>query len=223
MVGTALCSCVRLNGDKLPSAYDGPGEWVDGDLDFDNSNASNWDITRDLMKSPLWPYCGNSAGIWRRPADKSTVQPTTGGFKGQTVLRIRSICMNAWYNSTDALDFGSGFLLYKKMSDLVDPGPSMTWAFVDEREDSINDGEFVVGMTGFPNQPQLWRIVDYPASYHNRAGGFSFADGHSEIRKWKDPRTIPVLRSGQKLTLNVVSANNPDSYWMMERTTRKVQ
>jgi prepilin-type processing-associated H-X9-DG protein len=48
--------------------------------------------------------------------------------------------------------------------------------------DSINDGEFVVGMNGFPDKPQQWMIVDYPASYHNAAAGFSFVDGHSEIK-----------------------------------------
>jgi len=26
-----------------------------------------------------------------------------------------------------------------------------------------------------------------PASYHNGACGFTFADGHSEIKKWLDP------------------------------------
>ena len=130
--------------------------------------------------------------------------------------------MNAWFNGADAADFGpSGFRVYKKMSDLTDPGPSMTWAFLDEREDSINDGEFVVGMFGFPDQPSQWRIVDYPASYHNRAAGFAFTDGHSEIKKWQNPRTMPVLRKKQQIPLNIVSANNRDVFWMMERTTRK--
>ena len=210
------------NQEKLPSAWRGPGDWITGDLDFDGSNPSNWDVNRDLVKSPLWPYCGKSAGIWKCPADLSTVKPTSGAFKGQTVPRVRSIAMNAWFNGLDAPQFGpSGFRLYKKFSDLADPGPARTWAFLDEREDSINDGEFVVGMWGYPDQPSQWMIVDFPASYHNRAGGFSFADGHAEIRKWKDGRTMPVLKKGQKLNLGVGSANNPDVFWMMDRTTRK--
>ena len=55
-------------------------------------------------------------------------------------------------------------------------------------------------------------MVDYPASYHNKAGGFSFADGHSEIKKWQDARTMPVLKPGQGLPLNVPSARNPDVF-----------
>ena len=97
---------------------------------------------------------------------------------------------------------------------------TLAWLFLDEREDSINDAEMVVGMDGFPDQPQAWKIVDYPASYHNGAGGLSFADGHSEIRKWMDPRTTPVLKRGQELQLNQPSPNNQDAFWLMERSTR---
>ena len=73
--------------------------------------------------------------------------------------------------------------IYRKESDFVDPGPSNTFVFLDEREDSINDGMFVVDMGGFPGDGTAYRIVDIPASYHNGSGGFSFADGHSETKK----------------------------------------
>jgi len=211
------------NQDKVPPAYgNGNGTWLDGWMDFINSNPSNWNIEQDIKKSLLWPYCGNSAGIWKCPADKSTVKPTSGPFAGQIVPRVRSISMSGWFDSTDVADFGPpGFKIYKKLGGLIDPGPSMTWVFLDEREDSINDGEMIVGMWGWPDQPGQWKIVDYPASYHNRAGGFSFADGHSEIKKWRDDRTVPVLKAGVGLNLNIGSPNNPDVYWLMEHTTRK--
>ncbi len=51
------------------------GTWVTGLLDFTAWNASNWDVTRDIQRSPLWNYCSQSAGIFRCPADKSTVRP----------------------------------------------------------------------------------------------------------------------------------------------------
>ena len=205
------------NKDKVPQSY-GPYAWVQGDLDFNGANRSNWDLNQDLAKSCLWPYCGAAAGIWRCPADKSTVR-----YAGVTYPRVRSISMDAWFNSTDVGDFGSAFRIYKNLSDLTDPGPAMTWVFMDEREDSINDGELVVGMTGYPDKPQQWMLVDYPASYHNRAAGLAFADGHSEIKKWQDPRTTPVLRKDQKLSLNVPSPNNKDMLWLMDRTTRSTR
>ena len=78
---TAWRLYVDDNQDKLPSAWRGPGEWISGDLDFNGGNRSNWDINQDIAKSPLWPYCGKNAGIWRCPADKSTVRPTSGSFQ----------------------------------------------------------------------------------------------------------------------------------------------
>jgi prepilin-type N-terminal cleavage/methylation domain-containing protein/prepilin-type processing-associated H-X9-DG protein len=206
--------------DRVPASYN-PGaneEWVHGSLDFTGANRSNWDVNQDIVRSPLWPYCGKNAGIWKCPADRSTVT-----YNAATYARVRSLSMNAWFNSTDVESFGAGFRVYKKLSDVVDPNPTLTWLFLDEREDSINDGEMVVGMNGYPDAPRNWMLVDYPASYHSGAGGFAFVDGHSEIKKWKDARTMPVLKKGQALDLNVPSPSNPDIFWLMERSTRKVK
>ncbi|HTL55776.1 MAG TPA: prepilin-type N-terminal cleavage/methylation domain-containing protein [Candidatus Limnocylindrales bacterium] len=203
------------NVDRLPQAF-GPSQWVTGNLDFNGANRSNWDIYQDLAKSLLWQYCGKNAKVWKCPSDSSTVQ-----VNGALYPRVRSISMNSWFNSIDTHWFGEGFRIYKKMSDLQDPGPARTFVFVDEREDSINDGEICVGMFGYADHPQEWRLVDYPASYHNGAAGLSFADGHSEIKKWQDPRTRPVVKVAADLPLNVLSPNNPDAFWLMDRSTRR--
>jgi len=72
------------NQDKVPKAWapGNPANWIEGDLDFNGGNASNWDLEKDVKKSPLWPYCGNSPGIWKCPADKSTVKPLRAPTKG---------------------------------------------------------------------------------------------------------------------------------------------
>jgi prepilin-type N-terminal cleavage/methylation domain-containing protein/prepilin-type processing-associated H-X9-DG protein len=200
-------------------------------LDFSGANASNWDVTRDLQKGPLWAYCGGSAGIFKCPADQSTVKPTTGPFQGRIVPRVRSMAMNNFVGGNGELPFVAGpsqagwpnstWLVFRKLSQMNDPGPSRTWVLLDEREDSINDGFWVTEMGGYPNAAQT-KIVDYPASYHNNAAGFSFADGHAEIKKWLDPRTVPKLKKGQGLALNVSSPNNKDVVWLQERATSKV-
>ena len=102
---------------------------------------------------------------------------------------------------------------------MVNPGPAMTFVILDERQDSINDAFFVTQMDGYPDPARTY-IVDYPASYHNLAAGFAFADGHSEIRRWRDPRTTPQVKENQDLQLNVASPNNLDVLWMQERSTR---
>jgi prepilin-type N-terminal cleavage/methylation domain-containing protein/prepilin-type processing-associated H-X9-DG protein len=183
---------------------------------------NNWDADRYLKTSPLWPYCGNAAGIWKCPADRSM------GINnlGQKVPRIRSLSMNCWVGGPGWDNSGSwtpksrvGWVTYLKQSEMVSPGPAGTFVLLDEREDSINDGYFVVDMAGYPNQPNRWRIVDYPASYHNNAGGMSFADGHSEIRKWRDPRTVPRISTADR-PLDQPSSGNQDVLFMQEHTTR---
>jgi prepilin-type processing-associated H-X9-DG protein len=208
------------NGDRLVAAYgtDKRHTWVQGSLDFNPGNADNWSL-KDITNSPLWPYCGRSSAIWKCPADQSIIKPTSGEFRGRTVPRVRSMSMNNWFNGTL---WTSGYRQYIKLGDVGDPGPSLTWVLLDEREDSINDGEFCVDMTGYdPPNPKALMIVDYPASYHNGAAGFSFADTHAEFKKWLDPRTTPRLRKGQTIPLNIPSQNNRDVQWMQERSTRK--
>ena len=112
------------------------------------------------------------------------------------------------------------WLVYHKLSQMLDPGPAKTYVILDERQDSINDAYFVQEMDGYADISTT-KIVDYPASYHNRAAGFAFADGHSEIHRWRDPRTMPPLTT--KLSLNVPSPNNQDVYWMQQHCTNQHQ
>jgi len=213
-----------------------PFSWVNGVLDFDPANTSNWDAERDIKKSPLWPYCGNSVGIWKCPADLSAVTPSTGPFAGATVPRIRSMAMSIYVggwkiSDARASDAGAstpqgGWRVYSKFSDMVSPGPAMTWVLMDEREDRINYGNAFTDMTGYPANSASWRFhYDFPGSYHHRAGGFSFADGHAEIKKWRDDRTVPPIVKGGSWSAAefVASPRNPDIFWMQERTTRSTK
>ena len=81
--------------------------------------------------------------------------------------------MNAWFDSTDVEGFSPGFRMYKKFDDLTDPGPSMTWVFLDEREDSINDGEFIVSMNGWPDKVRLMQ-----ENWIGKSEGVRFAFTH---------------------------------------------
>jgi hypothetical protein len=88
---------------------------------------------------------------------------------------------------------------------------------LDEHPDSINDGYFLNDAN--PNTLQTWG--DLPASFHIGAGGFSFADGHSEIHKWRSPATIlPVRYTGgfQQFPLNS-DLGKADAQWITFRTS----
>ena len=210
------------NQDRIPFAYGdevnpktSDGAWVQGILDDTQPTKNdNWD-TNWLTQSVLWNYIGKSTAIWKCPADKSRA---INALK-QRVPRIRSMSMSIWtggHNGTDG-GWGAKWRVFNKLGEFNDPGPSGSFVLLDEREDSINDGFFVVMMDGYPDL-KATKMVDYPASYHNRAGGFSFADGHAEIRKWVDGRTCPPIKPG--LALNVPQPNSQDIHWMQEHSTR---
>ena len=198
--------------------------WVTGRLDFNPNNRSNWDVNVDIVKSPLWPYCGKSAGIWKCPADRSTIVVAT-----KQVPRIRSMAMLVWLGGFGGI-LNTGYpgvsspswRLYLKLPDIVNPGPGGTLVFWDEREDMINWGNFYIDMTGYPDQPAATQFNwDLPGSYHHGAGGLSFVDGHAEIKRWRDARTTPPLST---LTPGpIASPRNQDIVWLQERATRKMQ
>src|SRR6185369_16293345 len=106
--------------------------------------------------------------------------------------------------------------VYSKMQDIQNPGPSRSWVFMDEREDKVNYGNAYVDMRGYPSTPGALQFhFDYPGNYHNRACGFSFADGHAEIKKWLDGRTTPpIVKDGVWNAAPIVaSPNNVDIMW----------
>lgn len=94
------------------------------------------------------------------------------------------------------------------------PRPAKTWLMLDEHPDSINDGYFI-------NNPTATAWQDVPASYHGGACGFSFADGHSEIRKWKSATSIyPNVRYVNPPAVRNFDATGKkvDFAWYLERT-----
>ena len=231
-----LCLAWRLysedNSDKIPGArgWDfGLAHQPDWTATnwlslMDPSDEGNWNAEKYNKQSVLWPYCGGALDIWKCPADRSTAINN----KGQSAPRIRTLSMNSWVGGPGWDASGSwrplnasGWRVYLRQSDMTDPGPAQTWVFIDEREDSINDGYFIVDMGGYLNDPARFRIVDFPGSYHNRAASLSFADGHAALKKWADSRTSPPLVSKQSLRSNIDSANNRDILWLQERSTRK--
>ena len=211
------------NADRLVSSAAMPNgaEWDGGGwLDFSPDRPENVDPKVNLLAGPLGRYTSKTPGIWRCPADRSMVS-----FQGQRLPRVRSLSMQCWMGGPgwDLQGSGKEFTVFYKMAQIIDPDPSEAAVILDEREDSIHDGCFFIPMDGYPDDPLQWTIFKYPASYHNGAGGWGFADGHAEIHKWLDPRTKPVLAPGKELELLVLSTNNVDVLWMQQRATANLK
>jgi prepilin-type processing-associated H-X9-DG protein len=204
---------------KIPAAYsDIPSYnvWVYGLLDWNGSNRDNWDLTNTLVKGTIWKYTSGTQRIYKCPADVFLTKAPIAR------PRLRSNSINAWMGMHDGKPtwFGNSppWRMFLKESDVL--VPSDTWVFVDEHPDSINDGFFCTNMNPAPNLATA-TLPDCPASYHNGACGFVFADGHSEIHKWLDSRTrIPVKRVDNFDAGN--QRNNKDVEWLWSKTTQRL-
>ncbi|MBI3849200.1 MAG: type II secretion system protein [Verrucomicrobia bacterium] len=213
------------NNDRLTSSgYTSPVEptaWVNGWEDFNGGNPDNTDTRTltDPARAKFAPYL-SSVAVYKCPADHSAV--TVGGRR---IERIRSLSMGQqWAGPGDWLDpagFGINgtskkYRVYFKKSSI--DVPAMRFVFLDEHPDSLNAGGFANMMV---ESPAAARIIDFPASSHNEAGGISFSDGHAEIRRWRDARTRPPVRYNSNLQLNVASPNNEDMIWLSDRTSAR--
>jgi len=195
--------------------------WTWSEMDF-SPNPKNWDTNADIVLRPLWPYTARNAAIHKCPEDQSYVMTGTGVAKP----RVRSLSMNFYlggYAGTDA-GIASAYRLFLKSTELTDPGPAKTFVFIDQRADSINWGNFLTSMTGYsPHNPAVYTFSpDFPGLLHDGAAAISFADGHTELHRWTDPRTTPPLSpNGIHLASSEVpSPRNPDIVWLQDHATR---
>ncbi|MCX6923883.1 MAG: hypothetical protein NT154_11855, partial [Verrucomicrobia bacterium] len=211
---------IDYNDRLTSSGYTAPVEptaWVNGWEDFNPGNADNTDPSTllDPQRAKFAPYL-RGVEIYKCPADRSTVKIGT-----KAVPRLRSMSMGQqWAGPGDWLDpagsrgpTGKYRTYFKKAQ--IDNAP-MRFVFLDEHPDSINAGGF--GNMMVENAASA-RIIDFPASFHNGSGGISFSDGHSEIHKWRDPRTRPPVRYDGMLALGISSPNNQDMIWLADRTS----
>jgi prepilin-type processing-associated H-X9-DG protein len=99
-----------------------------------------------------------------------------------------------------------------------EPGPAELWVTVDEHPDGIDDAWLII----YPDKPDQW--WNLPASYHNGAAGFTFADGHAQVHKWLEDST--VIRVRQLFIWDVggwpPTPNSRDVKWMIEHSTTPV-
>ena len=109
-------------------------------------------------------------------------------------------------------------------SNRVEAAP-VTWSrqvVADGRADAVvlNSGG-ANACTG-ADRMQTAQIIDMPANYHNGAAGFSFSDGHAEIKSWKGSkiRNMPVYFGRKSISLNVPAGDSwVDVNWMADNTT----
>jgi prepilin-type N-terminal cleavage/methylation domain-containing protein/prepilin-type processing-associated H-X9-DG protein len=213
-IGIAWQIYADENRGELANAFDWTPGWLNYSGATDNTNVA-------LLSSGLLGPFLKSFGVYKCPADMSK----SFGMRGDP--RVRSISMNqmfrTWPDGHSAAPPLGQWRIFGKITDMVNPKPANLWVTIDENPDSVNDAAFAVKMD-YQGPAALWQ--DGPATYHGGGCGFTFADGHSEIKKWKDPRTVnrPMLATYSfSFPYGVSQSNNKDIAWMQDRTTATVR
>lgn len=207
------------HGERLPynmGAYGGRStmtlrtnlNWVNNvmtwELDSDNTN------TTTITEASLGRYTSGQTMIYRCPADRvlSPIQ-RQAGWSG----RIRSYSMNAMVGDAGELSRqgynvnNPHYVQYFKITTI--PRAADIFVFLDEHPDSINDGYFL-------NRAYRPEWVDLPASYHNGAAAFSFADGHGALHHWTEPGTRrPAQPYAAALPISLASDGGADFRWVI--------
>ena len=180
--------------------------WVYGMMDWtaspDNTNSQL------IANGLLFPYT-KQIKLYKCPADRYL---SPGQAASGFVQRVRSVSMNMFVkgSAVPGQYWLPGYAAYTKESDIRAPGPSEFWIFADENPDTINDGWLHTSM----DNPNEWN--DMPGSYHNGACVFTFADGHTEMHKWRSPKTCPPVAY---IRTTIQDPGSVDIQWMFSHTT----
>ena len=207
-----------FNDTIVPNAIDDSHAWIDGSgsaLAYDLPGATN---ILTLQRGLLFPY-NTQVKIYACPGQQRVEVISRGGLVPLTPARSYSISGQmhggSWNGrEVDPIVLGSNpssAAAYKKVSQINRPAPAMAFVFVDESEYTIDDGYFAVLVN-----EDTWQ--NFPAYRHGQSASFSFADGHSEIKKWVEGSTgslknpsgfVPAPRFG--------SQRNRDLQWLSDR------
>ncbi len=183
--------------------------WVNGLMSWgiepDNTN------TAKLTESSLGPYVNGVVSAYHCPSDHalSAIERQAGWSQ-----RVRSYSMNAMIGnagpaSTHGYNINNpSYRQYFKLTDI--PQPAQIFVFLDEHPDSIDDGYFI-------NRAYEPEWIDLPASYHNRAAEFSYADGHSAPHRWRVPSTYPPPQpDAAGLPIDLTGSDPSDFNWVLQ-------
>lgn len=194
---------------RAPATLRTNANWVNNvmswELDEDNTNNAA------LVDASIGTYVSRNAAVYRCPADRtlSSIQRQAGWSH-----RNRSYSMNAMIGDAGDLSYSGrnvnnpSYIQFFKITSI--PQPSEIFVFVEEHPDSINDGYFI-------NRAYYSEWLDLPASHHNDAAPFAFADGHAAMRRWKERSTVRASNPDSvELPLALADHEREDFDWVVK-------
>ncbi|MDH7501278.1 MAG: prepilin-type N-terminal cleavage/methylation domain-containing protein [Verrucomicrobiota bacterium] len=200
-LGTAWLMYAHDNRDSLVSNELGTtNAWIGGNVSA-MPGATN---KLDIINGKLYPY-NSSTEIYRCPTDTRLPSDLRNvpALKGNRRVRSYSMCGRMGGSDNESWVLGPEYKMRRKLSEIQNPGPSQAFVFIEESYETIDDGYFAVKAPGV----LIWQ--NSPTVRHARAGELSFADGHSEIWKWRvldrdQDLDTPVNYAGRNSTPDLV-------------------
>ncbi|UCF15347.1 MAG: prepilin-type N-terminal cleavage/methylation domain-containing protein [Phycisphaerales bacterium] len=163
-------------------------DWRSGMTDLQKINA--------IKKGALWPYV-KDLKLYKCP----TVTKIVRGGSHENIMRTYSVA-----DSMNCKDWPSmNAKMIKKRLEI--PNPAYRIVFLDD------GGTITSALGGWTVEVTRERWWDPPPIRHGDGTTFSFADGHSEYHKWKDPRTIEFGKRIPPTAFSPDQPGNEDIHW----------
>ena len=167
--------------------------WVRADWRGGMTDIQKIDAIKD---GAMWPYV-KSLNLYKCP----TVTKIVRGGEHENIMRTYSVSDSM--NCKDWPSMNANML--KKRLEI--PNPAYRMVFVD---DGGTITSALGGWTVYVTEEKWW---DPPPVRHGDGTTFSYADGHSDYRKWKDPRTIEFGKRMPPGAFSPIQAGNEDLHW----------
>ena len=177
-------------------------QWCPGNVSGSMENSDAF-----IQVGLIYQYI-NNANVYRCPADMKTLPQLQG--RGYSMNCYMSPVTNAdWGWTTGGFPGeGNGRDFYKN-SDI--PRPSQTWAIMDENENSITAAFFCAYVYDPAKPNPEWHSC--PAAHHGNSAGISFADGHTEIKVWRDKYVLQGFGSPLGFSVSGYPADTTCGDW----------
>jgi len=172
--------------------------WVEPPQDFGgsyrgDSNPTAEDEKRGIRKGALYPYV-KEVDAYRCPSDQR---------KRTNLATFRSYSIAGGMNGEERFLYTKRAI--RKYSEIKNS--STKYVFVEDADPRTwNMGSWILYPTG-----NSW--ADPLSIWHNKRSTLGFADGHAEVHRWLDQRTIEMSEKG---LFGATQINNPDLIYMQQ-------
>jgi prepilin-type N-terminal cleavage/methylation domain-containing protein/prepilin-type processing-associated H-X9-DG protein len=152
------------------------------------------DELRGIKQGGLYPYV-KTVNVYRCPSDMRRREPGR--------INFRSFSIAGGMNGEEKFSYTRRAIT--KYTEIRNP--STKYVFVEDDDPrKWNMGSWILNPTG-----DSW--ADPLSIRHNKRSALGWADGHAEIHRWLDDRTIEMSERGQ---FGANQPNNPDLKFMQE-------